>query len=288
MVIDFRVRPPYRGFRELGIFTKWAKPETDPKKMGAFGTGRGPVPSCEQGSMELFMQEMDEAEVDACVVMGRRTKGEAINAGNVSADDIYELANAYPGRFIPFAGIDPTDDDAAKQVERVVKELGFKGISIDPGWCVPCMYADDERIAPVYETCAQLGTIVTVTCSAVVGPDMTYSDPVAIQHVASRWPNLKIVVAHACWPHIEEMIGVSLACPNVYLCPDVYFYTDNMPMHEHLVTAANGFMMYRTLFASTYPVGGLKESILKWSSKGLTPKALQCTLHDNAAELLGL
>ena len=54
------------------------------------------------------------------------------------------------------------------------------------------------------------------------------------------------------------------------------------------VTAANGYLKYRTLFASTYPVGGLKQSIEKWSAKGFTQESLQLTLHDNAAELLGL
>ena len=61
-----------------------------------------------------------------------------------------------------------------------------------------------------------------------------------------------------------------------------------MPMSDMYVTAANGYLKYRTLFASTYPVGGLKQSIEKWSAKGFTQESLQLTLHDNAAELLGL
>ncbi len=184
MVIDFRVRPPYRGFLEMGIFTKYVVPQKDPRKLSAFEMGRAGVPSCEQRSMELFMQEMDEAGVEACVVMGRKNKGHAINAGNILPEDLYELADSHPGRFLPFAGIDPNDAGACKEVEYVAKELGFKGISMDPGWCEPCMHADDERILAVCETASQLGIIVTLTASGVAGPDLSYADPLTI----SAWP----------------------------------------------------------------------------------------------------
>ena len=287
MVIDFRVHPPYKSFLQLGIFPRWANPVTDPLKMSPFGMGRDPVPSCEQGSMELFLKEMDEAGVNKCVVMGRRTRNSSTGAGNVEAEELRELALAYPDRFLPFAGIDPTDDDAPAQVEQA-GNMGFKGISMDPGWCVPALYADDNRVLRVCEACERLGLIAVITHSAVVGPDLGYCDPCAIQHVAQAFPHLNIVVAHASWPNIEKALGMAMLCPNVYLCPDVYFYTDNMPMSEHLVTAANGYLKYRMLFASTYPVGGLKQSVEKWSRKGLTQEALRLTLHDNAARLLQL
>ena len=287
MVIDFRVRPPYKSFLQLGIFPRWANPVTDPLKMSPFGMGRDPVPSCEQGSMELFLKEMDEAGVNKCVVMGRRTRNSSTGAGNVEAEELRELALAYPDRFLPFAGIDPTDDDAPALVEQA-GNMGFKGISMDPGWCVPALYADDNRVLRVCEACERLGLIAVITHSAVVGPDLGYCDPGAIQHVAQAFPHLNIVVAHASWPNIEKALGMAMLCPNVYLCPDVYFYTDNMPMSEHLVTAANGYLKYRMLFASTYPVGGLKQSVEKWSRKGLTQEALRLTLHDNAARLLQL
>ena len=47
MVIDFRVRPPYRGFLEMGIFTKYVVPQKEPRKLSAFERGRAGVPSCE-------------------------------------------------------------------------------------------------------------------------------------------------------------------------------------------------------------------------------------------------
>lgn len=288
MVIDFRVRPPYRGFMEMGIFTKYVVPQKDPRKLSAFEMGRASVPSCEQRSMELFMQEMDEAGVQACVVMGRKNKGHAINAGNIPPEDLYELANKYPGRFLPFAGIDPNDPGACKEVEYVAKEFGFKGISMDPGWCEPCMYPDDGRILSVCEVANSLGLIVTLTASGVAGPDLSYADPLAIQRVAKKFPTLKFVIAHACWPFVPQILGVAMTCPNLYLVPDVYLYTDNMPMSDLYVTAANGYLKYRMLFASTYPVGGLKQSIEKWSARGFTEESLKLTLHDNAAELLGL
>ena len=41
------------------------------------------------------------------------------------------------------------------QVDQCV-ELGFKGVAIDNGWCVPALY-DDESLLPVYERVAEHG-----------------------------------------------------------------------------------------------------------------------------------
>ena len=96
MLIDFRVRPPYKTNLTTSLYNKPA-PSPDPTKQSIFLIGKERVPSAEARSIELFMQEMDETETERAVIMGRK----ADEYGSVDNDEIDELARAYPGRFIP-------------------------------------------------------------------------------------------------------------------------------------------------------------------------------------------
>ena len=216
--------------------------------------------------------------------MGRH----ADDFGIVDNDELYELTQKYPGRFFPFAGINPREEGAVEEVERCISKMGFKGISVDPGWLNPPLKGDDPIFTPVYDKCAELGGILVMSVSAALGPDLTYSDPIIVQHVATRYPGMKIVVAHGCWPHVERMLAVAMRCPNVYLVPDCYVYIDCMPFADTYIEAANSFLKYRTIFGSTYPERSLKQTIEGWKKLPWDPEALELSLSGNAARLLGI
>ena len=71
MLIDFRVRPPYKTNLTTSLYNKPA-PSPDPTKQSIFLIGKERVPSAEARSIELFMQEMDETETERAVIMGRK------------------------------------------------------------------------------------------------------------------------------------------------------------------------------------------------------------------------
>jgi len=285
MVIDFRVRPPYKGFLQTGIIKNYQNLPADRSKRSALSMYRIDVPSVAQSDVNLMIQEMDEAHVSQIVAMGRRTGNTPASFGNMDNQDVLDLANLFPGRIVPFAGINPYDDDCVEQTEKALTG-GFRGISIDAGWCSPALQVDDPLLEPVLAKAQECGGIVSLTMSAVLGPDMSYCKPVTLQHVARKFPNLKIVVAHAAWPYINEVLCAAMFCPNIYLIPDCYFYVPGVPGTRELVDAANNWLKHRLLFASSYPICGFKQSIALWSEKGLSAEALQCSLYDNAAELL--
>ena len=58
MVIDFRIRPPYKGFMNLGIVRNWQSVPDDPRKMRPTGFERLPVPSMEHASVDMLVDEM--------------------------------------------------------------------------------------------------------------------------------------------------------------------------------------------------------------------------------------
>ena len=70
MIIDFRVRPPFKGYLNTFNFRK-STPPSDPTKETIFTIGKRPNVSAIEGSIEKFVQEMDETGTERAVIMGR-------------------------------------------------------------------------------------------------------------------------------------------------------------------------------------------------------------------------
>lgn len=289
MIIDFRVRPPFKSFLDSGIMKRWMQVPADPRLRPATSLGRLPVPSLQNGgSMALFMEEMDEAGISTAVVMGRRCLLPGDGFSDQPNDELAELSALYPGRFLCLAGIDPMEKDAAEDAERCLRLPGFKGISLEPGWCTPPLFADDPRLDEFYDICARHEGIVSLTLSPHIGPDISYARPDAVQRACRKHPGVNFVVMHACWPFFADIIGSAMFTPNLYLAPDCYFYVEDMPMSGEMLKAANTFLKYQMLFASSYPVRGLKQCVNDWSAKDWNEACLRLSLYENAARLLKL
>ena len=277
MVIDFRIRPPYKGFMNLGIVRNWQSVPDDPRKMRPTGFERLPVPSMEHASVDMLVDEMKAAGITKGVLHGRHT-GNA-RYGDVSNAEVNELLLRYPGLFVALAGISPNAPDALEEIEHCVRDWGFKGVALDPGWCSPAMYATDPKIEPILDLCQQLGVFVSITMSAYGGPDLSYCDPTPLVPMLRKFPKVNVVIPHGCWPKVQEAVGVALLCPNLYLAPDCYFFLRNMPMRHEYANAANSFLKYRFLFSTSYPIRGFAQAIEDWKTPGsnLNPSSAPCT-----------
>jgi predicted TIM-barrel fold metal-dependent hydrolase len=285
MILDARVRPPYKSLQQVLASAPGARPAV---KRSPLVSGYERPPSMVQKSLELFIDEMDEAGVDKGVLVGRQA-GHRI----VSNDDIAELRDRYPDRFpVALAGINGSNVEAAvEEIERTVMDISFNGIAVDPGWWVPPLYVDDERIYPVYEKCAELGGVLYLTCSLMQGPDISYAEPYRIQRVANDFPTLKIVVVHGAFPFTNEMLGVMIAnarLGNLWVLPDFFQFIPGFPGAQDWVDAANHYIGDRMLYASSYPVRPLKQSLEEFKRFSYKPAVLENLLWKNAAELFGI
>ena len=79
MIIDFRMRPPARGFLNIGVYDDVARTA---KLTECFSMKQ--APSVAQKSPELLLQEMDTAGVTMGVIPGRNGHFK----GSISNDDI--------------------------------------------------------------------------------------------------------------------------------------------------------------------------------------------------------
>lgn len=283
MIVDFRVRPPFKGF--LGSFLyRPRSPNPDPVTMSGLQLGIEPYRSFETKSMSAFLEEFDEAGIGLGVAMGRQAPPPY---GSVPNEDVAELVRLHPRKFVGFGSVGSGDPAGAiREIGRIV-DLGLRGVAMDNGYW--SLYDDDESLYPVYEAVEKAGLVLSLTSSLFLGEDMTYAMPVHIQRVARRFPGLKITVPHGGWPWTTEMCAVAFQCANVYLVPDFYMHIPNMPGAEQYLRSANSFLSHRLLYASSYPVRPLGQSVRQFRELAFASDAIRTRcLGENALRLLGL
>ena len=276
-VIDFRLRPPLKGFLDMIMYAGAERRDRLTRQHGM-----EPAASAQAQSMPLLLAEMDAAGVTLGVVMGRCSGV----YGAVSNQDVAAIVRAYPGRFIGVGSVDPSNRKAAmRQIDEALT-LGLNGINIEPGAYAEPMHADDRRLYPIYAYCEDKGIPVTVMAGGSAGPDLSYTIPVHIDRVAGDFPGLRIAVSHGAWPWVQQILHVAYRRPNVYVSPDQYLC--NMPgMHDYIL-AANGFLAERFLYASSYPFIGVKDYADWFRRLPLKPELMDQLMYRNAARFLGI
>jgi predicted TIM-barrel fold metal-dependent hydrolase len=233
-VIDIRCRPPVGTFLKMAMYENKARSAEMAKAKGL-----ELAPSMLKNSMELFIEEMDSiGEYMACVSGLKR--GIDLRWGWIENDEVYQIVRQYPKRFIGVGCIDGSDRrKALADVDRCIQEYGFKAIVIEPGTHKEPMYPDDRRLYPIYSKCADMGIPLFLMAGGNAGPDMSYSDPVHVEHVAVDFPELNIVVIHGGWPWVTHVLHLAYRRSNIYVCADVLVsfgpvsLRERLPAHPH-------------------------------------------------------
>ncbi|MGE0339607.1 MAG: amidohydrolase family protein [Xanthobacteraceae bacterium] len=282
-IIDMRLRPPIPAWTKGSVFRTAMH---YPRNLVSF---KGPR-SAWLESLDLLFEEMDSARVKYGVLMGRAASG-AGNLGGVANRDIVEAVAKWPDRFLGFLGIDlEAIPQGLAEVREFARATNIKGISIEPGSGIRPRWSDDESLNPIYEIAEEYDLPVSISLSGLLsalgGHDISWSRPVSIQRAAQRYPKVKFIVSHAAWPYAEEMVVVALACPNIYVSPDLYGATVGMIGADTYVKGANMFLEDRTLFGSAYPTKDIQEAVRDFLALGYRQDIIPKIMWDNAAKLL--
>ena len=279
MIIDFRLRPPARGFLNLSLFRDVQR---SARMSRCFGMEQ--APSTARRSPELLLQEMDAAGISYGVVPGRRAYE---FLGGVPNEDICAILEDYPNRFIGVAGIDPSDkSQAIDEIDRFVVNGPLRGVGMEPGLLPVPMYPNDRRIYPIYEKCEAEGIPLLLMAGGGNGPDASYSHPMVIDQIAADFPNLTIINTHGGYPWVTEILFVAYRRPILYICPDMYLF--NQPGWQDYVTAANFALQDRFLFGTAYPFIPLEAGVEHFRKLPFKPEVLPKVLYQNAVRALKL
>jgi uncharacterized protein len=109
-------------------------------------------------------------------------------------DDTAALVRRFPDSFVGFCHVSPEHDrkTLTAEIDRCVKGLGMKGIKL---WV--SVVARDRRLDPILERAGELGIpVLHHAWYKTVQKTKCESDPSDIADLASRFPGVKIVMAH--------------------------------------------------------------------------------------------
>jgi uncharacterized protein len=276
-IIDARSRPPIAAF--LGDRT-YANAEGTAANVRA--RGWEVPPSLEARSLDLYWSEMDAAGVELACVPARVPNRWWGGTGNEGVFD----ACAASERLVAYAALNPYDNPDAADAVSGLKSQGARGIVVEPGIADEPAYVDDQRIDPLCEACRGAGLPLLIMAGGEAGPDLSYCDPVLLDRLAVRHPELQIVNVHGGWPLVQGALGVAFRRPNVWYLCDVYF--PGLPGEADILLAMRTFLQDRFLFSASYPFCPIGPVVDRYLSFGLPDDVLEKVMGLNAARLLGV
>lgn len=278
------------------------------------------------GFGETRLREMDNAGIDMQVLSltapGVETLGarDAIKWARLINDEVAAAVKQYPGRYAGLAAL-PFQSPAAAvdELERAVRELGFKGTMINSN--VKGKYLDEKEFWPVFEKAEQLGVPVYIhpkePSPSMIKPYMAYpvlwsalwgfAAEVGIHVVRlicsgvfDRYPGLKIIIGHMgegfpfwLWRLDKHWMPTPMAKkvakkPSEYFRDNFYITTSGMFYKPALMCACDALGADNILFAVDYPYESSKEAVQFMDSAPLPERDREKIYHLNAEKLLGL
>lgn len=292
-IIDFRLRPPtgpYRAFFTETVVDRLCRMWGDDGPPVSFSTGLQGEGDSDDKALAVLTQEMDSAGVRLGVMNGRHSPNRAVP---VKVSDVYlhTLATRMKGRLLGIAGVDLSApvEDIVLGIEAAVTQLGMLGVCVEPGFAPEPMYADDQRLMPIYQKISDLGVPLLFMSGPLAGPDLSYTDPVHFERVARSFPSMPIVLGHAAYPYVHEAIALAYKSEatgtmNVFLSPDVYMFA---PGATAYIEAVN-LMPERMIFGSAYAFCSIGTAVSRTMALPISDDVLERYMYRNAERLLGL
>lgn len=198
-------------------------------------------------SVDVLLKQMDEAGVSKSVLF-------AVDAPIVYSSNEYvsSLCKKYPDRFIGFASVNPLKENAVKDLERAVKELGLKGLKLHPP--LQKFYTNDPKVFPVYEKALELNIPVVFHVGTTPFGSLCclgQADPMLLDDVAVRYPDLRILITHLGTLYHHQAFMVVEKNPNVYIDTAAYLYEIKELLTENLI---NRVGKHKFIFGTDYPM----------------------------------
>lgn len=270
------------------IFTEEVE-QYRPKNRKAFYQGKMKVDDETMGGVSLseMLRRMDGAGIEIAFLIASKNGPLAHPSCYHLPYELVERAvKEHPDRFCGLAGVDPTEGmRGVRELERVVKEMGFVGAHSYPHWFeIPPNHA---RYYPFYAKCVELDIPIQLQ----VGQSMIYADdyprrsvgrPITLDDVACDFPELKLIGIHVGIPWTDEMIAMAWKHKNVYIGSDAH-----APKYwpQSFVHYIKSYGQDKVLFGTDFPVLGFERTRQEVEALGIPDQARRKFLRDNALRL---
>jgi predicted TIM-barrel fold metal-dependent hydrolase len=214
-------------------------------------------------------------------------------------DDRYvaDYVGRHPDTLIGFLCVDPTQDGWEREMREGHEELGLRGIKLLP------MYAgfspDESRIDPLWKYASkhQLPVLLHTGTTFVAQAPLECTLPRKLDPVATRFPDVKIIMAHLGHPYEGECVATFRKHPNVYADVSALHYRPFQLYHSLMLVQEYG-VWHKVLFGTDFPFTTVNESVagirkLNDMLEGtrlprLDEKQIEAMIHRDSLKILGL
>jgi predicted TIM-barrel fold metal-dependent hydrolase len=198
---------------------------------------------------ESYDAAMTAAGVDVAIVFGLAASRAGVHTPNAFVADFCAKATTPT---IAFTALDPLDTDWREQLDEAI-ELGFKGVKLYPVLSLFDPMSPD--FDDFYRICTANGLVLLWHMGATPSPQgrLSVSQPLVVEEVARRHPDLKQVMAHMGHPWQRDANVVLRKQRNVYADVSASW---SRPMDGFLalVHAQEWNVVDKLLFGSDFPL----------------------------------
>ncbi|MDY0829954.1 amidohydrolase family protein [Microbacterium sp. BG28] len=210
-----------------------------------------------------------------------------------SIDDLAAGAHRNADVLIPFGSVDPLQGEAAvEEARRQVGELGVRGFKFHPS--VQGFDPSADEFDPLWSTIEELGVPIIVhtgqTGAGAGTPGgwgfrLSLSNPMLLDDVAARHPDLQVIMAHPSVPWQDEALSIATHKLNTWI--DLSGWSPKY-FSPALVRAARTYLKHKMLFGSDMPALTPDRWLNDVQTLELPADVHEMIVKQNAARLLGL
>ena len=224
--------------------------------------------------------------------------GKARLSGLWTSDDyVAQCVAAHPEKLIGFLSVDPTQVGWEDEMRDGHERLGLQGIKLLP------MYAgfrpDDNLLDPLWRYAQKNGLPVLLHSGTtfVSQAPLECTLPRHVDAVATRFPDLKIILAHLGHPYEGECIVVARKHPNVFTDISALHYRP-WQLYNSLMLVQEYGIWHKVLFGTDYPfttvnatIDGLRQLNRFTEGTGLprlNEEQIEAMIYRDSLSLLGI
>jgi|GEM_PF-1156070 len=211
--------------------------------------------------------------------------------------------DAHPARFLLSFEPDLSLEDhtaAAAEFAQGVREGRYAALG-ELGLVYAGIPLNTPALFPYYEVAEELGVPVFIH-TGFSGPDpqnrispafrIGTADPLLLEDVVIRFPDMKIVMMHMGWPFFDHALYMLGTYPNVYMETSVAIWVlgpalFNRMLAEAVATAGSDRILFGTLQMAWPELIGRSVKTIR-DADYLTPEGKHAILWENAIRVLGL
>lgn len=211
--------------------------------------------------MDLTVRWEDyEARARTCdrtIVFGGKAK---LSGLWVPDREVAAYAASHPGKLIGFLSLDPTQTGWQDELVEGHQNLGMKGIKLLPMYAG--FYPNDRQLDYLWEYATKHGLPVLLHTGTtfVSQARLDCTLPRLLDDVATRYPEVRMILAHLSHPYEGECVVTIRKHPNLYADVSALHYRPFQLYHSLMLVQEYG-VWHKLLFGSDYPFTTVDASL---------------------------